>query len=268
MDSSSQYLYPSGRIAVLTTELMGKAGLERLDRTKDLSEFLSILSATYLRDLVPDLRDERGGEEAFADERSCLRNFIEELAPDPRVPEMIFLRDRYLKLKLDAKRKAGLMGTAEKGLEAAEKGLEDEKINRALEIYSELKDPIVIDLVLDKEWLEELSNLAKGENSLERIATLVRDLYSVRVKAFSKYLGKESLLEKLEFGGLCRFDELLSLELGEIDDRISSILFEELEKGKYEPYGVGVVALYVCRRIDELSSVRAIWLEKLLGVKG
>jgi hypothetical protein len=253
--SFSKYLYPSGRIAVLATELLGKSGAERLDRAKDLDDFISMLGSTYLRELASHLREEKEGEEAFAKERANLVNFIRELALDPRLGDMLSLKDKYLRLKIAAKARVGLLPYSEE--------VPQEEIAEALELYSELKDPKVIDLALEKRWVEELSVMAQGEERLVRIVSLIRELYDARVRAFSKYLGKEALLERLGFSVSGKYD----LELDGIDYRISSIFLEELEKEKYEPYGVGVVALYTYRRVAELRIVRSIWLKKLLGVK-
>ena len=262
MGSRDLYLYPSGRIAVLTTELMGREGLDRLERTKDLDELISTIGSTHLRNLTPHLRDEVGGEKAFADEMRAIIEFIRDLSPDPRIPDMLSLGEKYLNLKIYAKTEAGLVAPSKLEKET----MDDPVVTEAIEAYSKTDDLGVIDRVIEKRWLEELSELAAGESYLERIVQFIKELYDARCRVFFKYLDRKQISDELGIGVSHRFDELFLIPPDEVDSRIAAIFLDELELSRYEPYGVDVLALYAWRRVTELRSTRAVWLKKLLEV--
>jgi V/A-type H+-transporting ATPase subunit C len=243
---------------VLEAKLLSKDRFDRMLEAKDYREALKLLADTTYSDLVEKLTDpERFEELLFKElERTYrkLRSFSEE---QQQAIDLFVLEYDFHNLKVLLKAKLGdisfelsksaliPLGTLGKEfflqllkLELPEifKSLPSEYVEscrRALTSYEDLKDPRVIDAVVDKSMFDRMWLLALQSNCqiLKEIVQIYIDLSNIKTLLRGISLEREKALLNISLVPNGKIDYLKLLELSNKD--YDSIL-SELAKGYYK----------------------------------
>jgi V/A-type H+-transporting ATPase subunit C len=231
-----KYGYASGRVKVLERTLLQKQHMDRLVDA-DFDECKRILMETDYGPFLADARVAKDVEDGLQDYLAGVYAFFR----DPLIPSWLeeFFLCRYdlhnLRLLLKEKyfggeREEALLpfGRVEKGiLRAAVDGEEwnrlprwlGEAAERAASAARDKADPQLVDVIMDRAFLEYRASLASGEKSpvVKEFCTMTIDLANIKTALRCEYLEKPAWLAELalaEGGSLDRNRLLASVGKG------------------------------------------------------
>lgn len=303
--NDTKYAYTVGVVRSLETKLLKKNHWERLVDSKNEEEIFMVLSdtpyASLKRDTVEETLKEAEKENEF---------FLKKMIIDEPIINFFRMEKDYYNLKALLreeifKTKVTLKDGGRYTAEEIKKALKGEKVKidedfikaiaEGLAIGFDKKDPLYMDITVDKYLFSERNNIAKGFSFLFNFLKLSIDMENIRnFLRFKKNGLKEMLPEIILDGGKLRKkffmefieepDESFVSELAKLDYTFiqegykhlkEKNSFSRLERGikeflnnwisqtKYLVFGYEPVVTYYIKKEDEITRIRRV----LTGIK-
>jgi V/A-type H+-transporting ATPase subunit C len=94
------YEYGVARVRVLETRLLTRERIERMVDAESFEDALKVLSETSYAPLVAELSSPYEYDELLSKEMKRVRDFIDEISPDPAITDLFFLKYDFHNLKV------------------------------------------------------------------------------------------------------------------------------------------------------------------------
>jgi len=246
------YAYGVARVRVLETKLLSRDRIERMADAPSAGDVLKILAETSYAPLVSELSSPYDYEEMLTREMKRVREFIDEISPDPDMVGLFFLKYDFHNLKVMLKSMysgsendalaLSDMGTVP--IEVLKAGLEAEEnktlprfmgdaVGQIKEMFTLRIDPQKIDIVLDRAMYDHIFGVCRRKRNsfVTQYFKKQVDLVNLRSLLRAKRLGEDfEFLKRL----LIPYGDLdIAYFANAIDQPYESII-STLE---YTPYG-------------------------------
>ncbi|PIU63649.1 MAG: V-type ATP synthase subunit C [Armatimonadetes bacterium CG07_land_8_20_14_0_80_40_9] len=246
----TRYAFAVGKIRVLESRLIDKAGIERMVEASDAQGVLNILNETEYATSISNLKSIYDFETILNDELKKVLKLISDLSNEPKLTALFLLKydfqnlksltkSKYFKKDLDNLLIEGALIDIEKLKEIfGEERFGDlpynisEIVKKALEEVEKSKEPQIIDIIYDKELYSLLYSKSEeaGNPFIKQFFQISIDL--ANLKTFIRV--KELNLER-------EFLEKVLLDFGFIEKKTLLEMYEErvdtlLQRLAYTPY--------------------------------
>jgi V/A-type H+-transporting ATPase subunit C len=337
MFQKSKYLYITGRLRVKETRMFNNVDLERMIDAPDAKEAFRVLNNTDFFDNLLELPEGKleNFQKVLDEELHDVRKFLKQNVPDEHVIRYLALKYNFSNLKIllkeklceEVKHEAGssLASVSREFLEECinyktpkqkrkrkKVALRDLKlvyhlaVKEVLDYYennSEDKNPVMIDLILDKHYYAELLRWSKffGSKFIKNYIIAQIDLHNILTFLRLKRDGRDMNILKLAIleGGSIKKEVFLtsikksldhfkkeldktiySLDLKNgwdfyiqnnefwmLERDIDNILVRMLNKTKHITYGPEVAFAYLWGKHNVVRNIRIIMLAKMNNIE-
>lgn len=228
--------------------LLGKAKLDRMIDAVDANESFKILLDSEYSKSASNIMDVFGYVELLNREMVRLRNVADELLKDERLLEMMTLKYEYHNIKIIAKSKYVSKDLSEKFIISkasnpnlmmvqvqADKysSIRDEyakALKEALSEYEKTRDPQLIDIVIDRNYFNHMTNLISSVDNkyLKKYIQAEIDFYNIVALLRMQRMNKNiNFAEKvLVDNGTISKEKILSLLQADVDKLINVFKIE------------------------------------------
>lgn len=317
--NDSKYIYAASRIRAIEKKLLTNSGFDRMIDSKTPDEALKVLlEADY--GIEADIKDASQYEKLLKEEYNKVYHLLRELAPEPEIINMFLISNDYHNIKVFIKSEfSGQEATdiiTEPGSIPAntlkimirDRNLNDmpeimkNAIEECIETFGAVKNPQIIDLILDKAHFTHMKEIAasSGSDFLNDLAVIMIDICNLKIffriknlkktwdflqkvlipgggidsKIFVENLDKsmDNLLEALKYS---KYNELLEKSIENIESAKSLTKFEKLcddfilsfvKKAKFVLFGIEPLIGYLIAKETEIRNVRIIMVGKINNI--
>ncbi|MBI4744894.1 MAG: V-type ATP synthase subunit C [Actinobacteria bacterium] len=206
-----EYGFAVGRVKVLESQLLSHQRVERLMGSKDISEALKILSETSYGQFFENIVSSTDIDRALENFLSDAYSFLKESCSNKNIIRFFLLRYDFYNLKVLIKIKyfngdikSLLSSLGDLDIERAERlivkgesielpSIYQKAVSEAISEFEKIKDPLMIDIVLDKHLYNQMTYLSlyeKREFLVDFVKAMI-DVSNLKIFLRGKILGKD-----------------------------------------------------------------------------